>query len=205
MYDVETSTALLRVRLSKKRFRHSVNVAETAEKLAVLYGADREAAYYAGLMHDSCKELPRDEQEALMLEGDFQPCREELLSPKLWHGIAAARFLQTSMDVSDRDLLHAVRFHTVARGGMSLLEKIVYLSDLVSPDRSYNDVDAMRKLTFSDLDAAMREALIFVVGDQIKKGGFLIPYTVDAYNEYIAQDRQMKASADRKRNGTKEK
>ncbi|MBQ4345645.1 MAG: HD domain-containing protein, partial [Oscillospiraceae bacterium] len=64
-------TALLRARLSKKRFVHSVNVAESARELAVRWNADPDWAYLAGLLHDCCKELPAEEQEALMRSGSF--------------------------------------------------------------------------------------------------------------------------------------
>ena len=91
MYQIKDKIAFLEQNLSKKRFQHSCNVARAARQLAQRYGADVEKAYFAGLMHDVCKELPFPEQEQLMREGDFAPDPAELHSRKLWHGIGHCR------------------------------------------------------------------------------------------------------------------
>ena len=49
-------TDILEIRLSKKRFQHSLNVADEARKLAEKYDyPDKEKAYLTGLLHDICK------------------------------------------------------------------------------------------------------------------------------------------------------
>ena len=67
MYSLEELKSFLKKRLSKKRFIHSLNVADEAYKLAGMYGEDPDKAYLAGLLHDVCKESPTAEQEELML------------------------------------------------------------------------------------------------------------------------------------------
>ena len=44
--------AYLKEHLSKKRYTHSMNVANSAVELAKRYGADADKAYVAGLLHD---------------------------------------------------------------------------------------------------------------------------------------------------------
>lgn len=68
MYSLEELKSFLKKRLSKKRFIHSLNVADEAYKLAGMYGEDPDKAYLAGLLHDVCKESPTAEQEELMLK-----------------------------------------------------------------------------------------------------------------------------------------
>ena len=46
--------------LKPGRFRHSVGVAETAEKLALLWGADPEKAFLAGILHDYAKDMEEE-------------------------------------------------------------------------------------------------------------------------------------------------
>lgn len=46
-----------------------------------------------------------------------------------------------NLGIKDIDILNAVRYHTAGRADMSMLEKIVYLGDLTSADRSYKDVE----------------------------------------------------------------
>jgi nicotinate-nucleotide adenylyltransferase len=86
--------------------------------------------------------------------------------------------------VQDIDIINSIRFHTVGRAGMSRLEEIVYLGDLVSADRNYKDVDKMRKLVYNNLDEAMLEAFVFSVKSVVKKGGLVPMCTIEGYNAY---------------------
>lgn len=185
MYNIAEKKAFLKEWLSKKRYIHSVNVSEESVKLAKLYGGDVERAEYAGLLHDVCKELPPEEQHNLVIESKFAVCREELESRSLWHGIAGAYFIKREFGIEDIDIINAVRFHTVGRAGMSRLEEIVYLADLISADRDYKDVEKMRKLVYSNLEKAMLEAFKFSIESVLKKGGVIPACTVEGYNFYV--------------------
>ena len=193
MYQTKDKIAFLEKRLSKKRFQHSVNVARAAKLLAANYGEDIDKAYFAGLLHDICKEDPWEEQRRLMLAGDFAPDLAELHSRKLWHGIAGAYFIQTEFGVEDRDILNAVRFHTVGRAGMSRLEEIIYIADMISEERDYKGVGKMRKLAYENLQLAMLEALRDAASSVLKKGGMLPVYTIEAYNSYLLKTQNPKA------------
>lgn len=198
MYQVKEKIAFLENRLSPKRFRHSCNVAESARQLARQYDCDPEKAYFAGLVHDICKEIPYEEQYQLMTAGAFQPDLAELHSRKLWHGIAGAYFIQTEFQVQDEEILNAVRFHTVGRAGMSLLEEIIYLADMISEDRDYKGVEKMRRLTSKSLQEAMFTALHQAISSVIKKNGFLSEHTIQAYNQYILQAQEHKIPVGKK-------
>lgn len=192
MYQFDENRAFLKARLSKKRYTHSLNVAHEAQRLAELYGEDPEKAYFAGLMHDVCKELPAEEQEELVRASSFVVSKEELVTKPVWHGIAGAYFLQVRMGVTDPDVLNAVRYHTVGRAGMTRLEEIVYLADLISEDRTYDGVEQMRQLCLTSINAAMLEGIRFSMEITLKKGGYLPPVTVEAYNQYIFCEKQEK-------------
>lgn len=192
MYHFDENKAFLKARLSKKRYTHSLNVAHEAQRLAELYGEDPEKAYFAGLMHDVCKELPAEEQEELVRASSFAVSKEELVTKPVWHGIAGAYFLQVRMGVTDPDVLNAVRYHTVGRAGMTRLEEIVYLADLISVDRTYDGVEQMRQLCLTSINAAMLEGIRFSIETTLKKGGYLPPVTVEAYNQYIFCEKQEK-------------
>ena len=51
---------LIKGRMGERRFIHSVNVSDAAVALAERYGADKEKARLAGILHDSCKEIPNN-------------------------------------------------------------------------------------------------------------------------------------------------
>lgn len=175
---------ILKIRLSKKRYIHSRNVADEARRLAARYGGDPEKAYTAGLLHDICKEITPEEQKHYVSLSLRDVSEEEKKVPALWHAVAGAYYSEFVLGFHDEDILNAVRYHTVGRGGMSLLEEIVYMADLTSADRSYKDVTRMRKLAASDLTKAMLEAVKFSVSDVMAKGSLIPVHTIDAYNYY---------------------
>ena len=184
MYNSDEKKKYLKGILSQKRYNHSVNVAEECRRLAEKYGEDPEKAYFAGLLHDVCKELEPEEQKQLVLESGFSVCREELETQSLWHGIAGAYFIKSRFGIEDIDIINSVRFHTVGRAGMTRLEEIVYLGDLISADRDYKDVDKLRKLAYNDLNEAMREVFAYAVKAVVKKNGQLPLCTAEGYNFY---------------------
>ena len=183
---------ILKIRLSKKRYTHSLNVADAALKLAEKYGADIEKAYLAGLVHDICKEVPTDEQLAMA-----QKCRQgidetEQKIPALYHSAAGSWYGENVLHIHDEDILNAVRYHTTGRAGMSRLEECVYLADLISEDRTYKDVGRMRRLAFEDINGAMLEAARFTLSDVIAKGSFIPENSMQTYNYYTALIKQDK-------------
>lgn len=201
MYNSEEKKRYLKGILSQKRYNHSINVAEECSRLALKYGEDPDKAYFAGLLHDICKEMDPEEQKALVLESGFSVCREELETHSLWHGIAGAYFIKIRFGIEDIDIVNAIRFHTVGRAGMTRLEEIVYLGDLISADRTYKDVEKMRKLAYSSLNEAMREAFAFSVKSVVKKNGLLPLCTAEGYNFYTRIHKEEKniSNADSRR------
>lgn len=193
MYTAAEITDILEIRLSKKRFQHSLNVAEEAERLAEEHGyPDSEKAYLAGLLHDICKEIPKDEQLEMVRKSNMNVTEVELNTPALYHAVAGAYYAEKVLNVHDDDMLNAIRYHTVGRAEMSRLEEIIYLADLVSADRNYKDVNKMRKLAHQSIEKAMLEALKFSVTDVVGKGSMLPCHTIEAYNYYISEKKKDK-------------
>ena len=182
-------TDILEIRLSKKRFQHSLNVAEEARKLAEKFDyPDNEKAYLTGLLHDICKEIPKEEQLEMVKKSKLDVSEVELCTPPLFHAVAGAWYAENVLNIHDDDMLNAVRYHTVGRANMSKLEKIIYLADLISADRNYKDVNKMRKLAYQSLEKAMLEALKLT--DVVAKGSMLPCHTIDAYNQYITEKKK---------------
>lgn len=187
MQSTEELKSIVKERLSKKRYQHSVYVAEAAKKLAKIYGSDCDKAYTAGILHDLCKEISPVEQRKLVERCNMNVTAEELEIQPLWHAIAGAQFCMETLGITDTDMLNAIRYHTVARENMSLLEEIVYLADLTSEDRDYDDIEKMRKLSTEGITQAMRYALSFQICDVVKKKSLLPNHTAQAYNYYVGK------------------
>ena len=175
----------IKEKLSKKRYNHSLNVADAAVKLAKRYGTDKEKAYIAGLLHDVCKELPAEEQLRLAKQSDLNVSEIELNAVPLLHAIAGSVYIREKFGITDEEIIKAIRYHTVACGDMDKLSKIVYIADLISDDRDYKDVKRMRKVAEQGLDKAMLEALRFSLTDSVAKGNTIPLCTLEAYNDLI--------------------
>ncbi len=197
MYSIDELTRILSIKLSKKRFTHSLNVAAEASKLSEHYGfSTPDTAYLAGLIHDCCKEIPADEQLSMVQRSRRNVTKAELLTAPLYHAIAGSWYAEHVFGITDEDILNAVRYHTVGRAGMSRLEEIIYIADLISADRSYKDVGKMRKFAYKDLDKAMLEALKFSVSDVVNKNSLLPVHTIEAYNQYTLMNKNQTEEQD---------
>lgn len=176
---------LLEKMLSSKRVAHSINVADMAKELACLYGENQEKAYTAGLLHDLCKEMDKQEQLRWIEKSDI--ILDSILhsQPQVWHGMAASSYLYHELNITDQPILDAVRYHTTARAGMSHLEEIIYIADITSKDRNYPDVEEMRHLARTDLDKAMLAGLQYNLVRLVEKGLTVSLDTYQAYNYYI--------------------
>ncbi len=174
---------IIRGRLTPARFRHSLAVAEEAERLAKKYGADPARARTAGILHDILKDAGEDAQLQIFQDFAILLDNVEQQAPKLWHARAGALFIEKVLGVTDPDILAAVRYHTTARAGMSPLEKVLFIADFTSADRDYKDVDVMRRLADEGLSQAMLYALSYTIRDLVKKQAAIHPDTLAAYNE----------------------
>jgi len=175
---------LIRPRMSEYRFNHSCAVAERAKHLAEVWGADPEQAFVAGMVHDICKDIRKEEQLKYITENGIISDDVLLSNPSLWHSVAGSVFLP-SVGVQDPEILSAVRYHTSARANMSLLEEIIYMADLTSADRVYDDVDYVRQLCEESLHQATLYALAYIVGDLAKQNRPISRDTWEAYNYYL--------------------
>lgn len=176
---------LIKERLSKKRFTHSVNVAEACYHLAKRYGADEKRCYLAGLLHDIMKEELHEKQRQCAVDSGLSPDPAELAAKQLWHGIAGAYYVREKLNITDDEIISAIRYHTVGCARMTLLEKIVYLGDMISDDRDYKGVDKMREYCYKNIDLAMSVALIYQIQSVCGKCAMIPVSTFEAYNYYL--------------------
>lgn len=169
--------------LQPERLYHSINVAEEAKKLALHYGADPEKAYTAGLLHDILKNTPDSELLNFFRENGIILTRTEQVSRKTWHAIAGEAYCRLKLSVTDSEILSAIRWHTTARAGMTLLDKVIFIADFISSDRDYDGVERMREKAYISLESAMLEGLQFTLAELIENGWAVHEDSLAAYNE----------------------
>ena len=185
--NLKQAKELVRGRLSDKRYEHTINVKKMAVKLAKRYGADKEKAALAAILHDSAKEISKDEMREIMRQYPQYAEGGESRPTSVWHGICASILARTQWGVEDEAILSAIACHTAGKPGMSKLDKIVYLADMTSAERDWPGVNKLRKLELKDLDAAMLAALKQTNDFVLSQGKPLDPVSKAAYDDIKAR------------------
>lgn len=171
--------------LPKKRYRHSLGVADEAKRLAKLYGANENKAYLAGLLHDCAKGISTDRQleecdnRGVELDEWTRKC------PPVVHGFLGVEIAKTEYGISDNEILNAIKYHTVGGAGMTVLDKIIYIADMTETNRDFDGVDELRKAVNKDLDEAILISIGQQFGLQEKRRGIIHPNIVYMWNDLI--------------------
>lgn len=176
---------IIKSMMSENRYNHCVNVSKEAVKLAKRYGGDEEKASIAGILHDITKEMPKEEQLQIMLDSGIILDDIQKNAPKLWHGISGSVYIKNHLDINDEDILNAVCYHTTGRAGMSLLEKIIFVADFTSEERTYKGVATMRKKSRKSLEDAMLYGFKFTFSDLSSRELAIHPDELACYNEIV--------------------
>lgn len=182
IYDLEN-------KLSKKRLKHSIGTMRAAEMLAKRYGANIEKAKMAGVLHDYAKELSDDEM--LKYANEFSVLSGIKLGEPLniLHGSVGAKLVSKRYDILDEEILSAITWHTIGKPNMSLLDKIVYVSDLIEENRKFPDVDFYRELAFNNLEKSLIYSFDFAIKHLMKKNMLINKNTIEARNYLILEEK----------------
>ena len=167
--------------LTDHRYTHSLGVMETAEKMARLFGADVQKAQTAGLLHDCAKQIDRETQLAMCdkLGVPLDDLKRE--NTALLHAELGARLAETEFAVCDGEILGAIKYHTLGRANMTDLEKILYLADIIEPNRRESEgLKELRVLCEKDLNEALLYGLELTIAHIGRKGRILHTQTMEA-------------------------
>ena len=141
--------------LDRPRFEHCLRVEKIAVSLAKRYGLSVQKAGLAALLHDYARryDRPRLLAEARRQKLEIDPVSRA--EPKLFHAALSALYARRDFGVTDRQILKAIKQHTLGAPGMSALEKIIFLADHIEEGRNFSGVKLVRKLAAQDLDRAV--------------------------------------------------
>ena len=173
----------LKKELDAQRYTHTLGVEETARQMALLFGEDPQKAALAGLLHDCAKCMTLTQMVKAAKGVPLDPVMKE--SKALMHAVAGMCVAKNVYGVDDPDVLGAIRWHTTGHAGMTRLEKIIYLADMIEPSRKpYPGLEEIRALCWKDLDLAMYTALTMSLEHVVSQGKTLHPDTLAALREY---------------------
>lgn len=172
-------------KLTPKRYQHSVAVAETAQALAKTHHVPRGLAYLAGLLHDYARDLPDAILFELAKSAGFPPDPIMDAVPELWHGSVGAFLVKKELGLRHPELLQAIAHHILGAKEMSDLDKIVFLADMIEPNRDFDGIDIIREKAFVNLDEAMVVAFDQSIKYLLDHKSVIHPLMIEARNQIL--------------------
>jgi predicted HD superfamily hydrolase involved in NAD metabolism len=169
------------------RVAHVRGMLRVVTDLAERYAPDHTLRVrLAAWIHDVAKNW---DDEALLRYADTRRLPvtpTERAVPMLLHGaisyeLAAARFA-----LDDPLLQSACTRHTTGAPDMSIVDKIVFVGDLIEPTRNFRGVKAVRRAAEQDLDSAVLCGVDAVLRHLIRKQRVFDPRGIALHNQLIS-------------------
>lgn len=171
--------------LKPERFEHTIGVMHTAANLAFCYEYPHTKAMVAGLLHDCAKCLSDEERLKLCKKNDIVISSIEKELPHLLHGKVGALLAKKEYGIQDEDILHAIAVHTTGCVAMSMLDKIIFVSDYIEPGRDKAPgLQGIRKMAYTDIDLCVYMILEDTIAYLSKHPEHMDDTTVETYKYY---------------------
>ena len=173
--------------MNEKRYIHTLGVEQTAMMLAKHFGENVEKAQLAAILHDLAKFEPEEQMRAIVREhhlGDHLV----MWGGEILHGPVAAWRAKNELNITDEDVLNAMRFHTTGRAAMSNLEQIVFIADMIEPNRKFPGVDQLRNIATEDLQQALKACIKHSLSFLVSTEQPIHTQSIECYNFYFGED-----------------
>ena len=193
VYNTEFFKNEIQKEVSHSRYEHCLKVASLAERLALSHAYPHaEKAYLCGIVHDITKQKSRDFHIELFERNNLNYRSEEIPLPA-FHAFSGALYLREKYGLDDREILSAVKSHTLGDRKMGLLEKIVYVSDFLGSHfaMSHPRYEDWVNETCRDLNYGTYLKAMHVMEELIEKRQCIHPHTLEVYNlslKYLKTD-----------------
>ena len=174
--------------LPDKRFIHSTNVADCAIKLSKIYNCNKEKAFIAGITHDCAKYLNQNQVDYYVNKYNIYLDDLEKNNIALSHSVIGAYIAKFELEIKDEDIINAIKYHTTGRENMTLLEKVIYMADLIEEGRNFPGIDILRELTYSGkIDEALLQSFNNTIKFVIDNNQLIHPRTIESRNYLMKQ------------------
>ncbi len=166
-----------------KRLAHIRGTEEEAAKLARSWGADEGRMRRAAILHDCTKYFTVQQHLDICQRYGVELCPLERATDKLLHAKSGAALAKYVFGADD-GVYDAIFYHTTARAGMSLEEKLLYIADYMEPNRDFPEVGELRRLAYTDLDGAVGMGTSLAMQEMVQRDKELHQDTLEAYEFY---------------------
>lgn len=173
-------------RVIEKRFIHILGVEEKAVELGKKYGEDEEKLRVAAILHDVAKNIKIDELERICRENfSSELTNEDIKIKEILHGFVGAIIAQKEFGIQDKDILDAIKYHTIGKKDLNRFGRIIYIADAIEKNRDYPGVEELRKIVDNDLDYGIIEEIDRKVRYLEKSNGKIHRNTLEMRDELL--------------------
>ncbi|MCX7641054.1 MAG: nicotinate (nicotinamide) nucleotide adenylyltransferase [Elusimicrobiales bacterium] len=160
-FKIKKTISKIKKLMSKKRFYHTIETIKLSIYLAWIYGIDLKKTFLATALHDVGKDLSLKLQIKLIRK--YYPNINKLneiikKAPQILHQWSSAAIARKIFKIKDKSILQAISKHTTASKKMSILDKIIYISDISSQDRTFYEAKKIRNLAMTNINKAFELA-----------------------------------------------
>ncbi|MCF0147533.1 MAG: HD domain-containing protein [Clostridium sp.] len=170
MISTDEMKVYLKNNLIENRYIHVLGVVDTAIRLAKINEVDEKKAEIAALAHDIAKNMTIYELKDILEENNIELSYDEENNQELWHSMVGPIVAKDVFGIEDEEILSAMRWHTTGKENMSKLDKVIYMADMIEPNRNFPGVDNLRRETFKDLDNGVLQGLNHTIKYLLNKG-----------------------------------
>ena len=175
----------LKENLNEKRYIHTLGTADCAKELAQKFGLNSEKAYLAGLLHDCAKCFSNEKLLDIIHQHlNVEEC--EMLNYKTLHAPVSAYIAEKEFKITDKEILSAIRWHTLGRLDMTDFEKIVFIADKIEPntrDKEYSDKIRVLLDEENGLNKALLKCCKETIKSLVKRDLKICLLTIEIYNK----------------------
>ncbi|MDD3149259.1 MAG: bis(5'-nucleosyl)-tetraphosphatase (symmetrical) YqeK [Candidatus Gastranaerophilales bacterium] len=172
----------------EERYLHSLGTQEMAGFLAEKFNVDVEKAKLTGLLHDCAKCLDAEELLTIIDDNNLDVTDEEKNSYKTLHAPVSAFVAQKELNIQDDEILSAIRWHTIGKKNMTLLEKIVFLADKIEAktrSEEFTKIVLNKLKETNDIDEAILICYDATIKSLVERKLFINTETIDIWNDLI--------------------
>lgn len=162
---LEKLREIVKERVTEKRYIHTLGVEEKAVELAKKYGVNEEKARVAAILHDIAKSVEVGKLEKVCRKYFADELTEEDIKiTEILHGFVGYIIVKEELKIEDKEILEAIKYHTIGKKGLSKLSRIIYIADGIEKNRDYPNVKKIREIVDKDLD----EGIIYEIDKKIE-------------------------------------
>ncbi|MDR1052473.1 MAG: bis(5'-nucleosyl)-tetraphosphatase (symmetrical) YqeK [Endomicrobium sp.] len=192
--NIEEIIKYLYINLNKNKFKHSIDTSIIASNIALKNNCDIFKVKIASLLHDCSKFMTHEELVFFLKKfSNYSLKKIENMykfSPYLLHSCVSEIIAKKKFNVSDVNILNAIKNHTVCRKNMTDIEKIVFISDYISHYKN-----EYLEIIFNFFDYKLNDIFLNIFSKKIKNIvenlKCLSEQSINVWNWYVLKDKKI--------------